>query len=58
MRTPTTSTALDVPVPECSAALTRGVRGLRIGIDEQFMGEYVHPGVVAALMAALNVLQR
>ena len=58
MRTPTTRPSLDVPVPACSAALTRGVRGVRIGIDERFMGEYVHPDVVAALMAALEVLQR
>jgi len=51
-------TSLDVPVPECSAALNRGVRGVRIGVDEHFMGEYVHPDVVAALMAALEALQR
>ena len=31
---------------------------MRIGIDEHFMGEHVHPDVVAALMAALEVLQR
>jgi Asp-tRNA(Asn)/Glu-tRNA(Gln) amidotransferase A subunit family amidase len=31
---------------------------VRIGVDERFMGEYVHPDVVTALIAALDVLQR
>ena len=51
-------TSLAAPAPECSAALTRGVRGVRIGVDERYMGEYVHPDVVAALFAALDVLKR
>jgi amidase len=51
-------TSLDAPVPECSATLNRGVRGVRVGIDEDFMGGHVHPEVVAALMSALDVLQR
>jgi amidase len=51
-------TALDAPAPHCRAALERGVRGLRIGIDERFMGEFAHPEVLAALHAALEVLQR
>jgi len=51
-------TSLAAPVPECSAVLTRGVRGVRIGVDEHYMGEYVHPDVVTALFAALDVLKR
>jgi amidase len=51
-------TSLDAPVPECSARLNRGVRGVRVGIDEHFMGQHVHAEVVAALMSALEVLQR
>jgi len=52
-------TSLAAPVPECSAVLTRGVRGVRIGVDERYMGEYyVHPDVVTALFAALDVLKR
>jgi len=51
-------TSLAAPVPECSEALLRGVRGLRIGIDERYMSEFVHPTVVAALFAALDVLKR
>ncbi len=56
---PNDPTALAAPVPECAAALTRGVRGVRIGIDERFNGgPYVHPDVITALHAALDVLQR
>ena len=51
-------TSLAAPVPDCSATLTRGVRGVRIGVDERYMSEYVHPDVVAALFAALDVLKR
>jgi amidase len=51
-------TSLDAPAPACSAGLARGVSGVRIGIDEGFMSEHVHPDVVTALMAALEVLQR
>jgi amidase len=52
------ATSLDAPLPECSAALARGVRGVRLGIDERFMGEYSHPDVVAAVQAAIEVLKR
>jgi amidase len=51
-------TALDASAPQCSAALARGVRGVRIGIDERFMSEFSHPEVVAAVHAAVDVLER
>ena len=51
-------TALEAPVPDCTAALRRGVRGVRVGIDERYMGEYVHPDVVTAVRAAVAVLER
>ncbi len=50
-------TSLDAPAPLCSAALTRGVRGVRIGVDEHFMSQFSHPDVVTALLAALDVLK-
>ncbi len=56
-RDPHDPTSLDAPAPQCSAALTRGARGVRIGIDEHFFGEFVHPDVVAALFAAIDVLK-
>jgi amidase len=52
------ASSLDAPVPECSAALSRGVRGVRIGIDEHYMAEHVHPDALTALMAAIEVLQQ
>ena len=51
-------TSLDAPAPQCSAALTRGVRGLRIGVDDKFMRAFAHPDVVTALFAALDVLKQ
>jgi len=51
-------TSLDAPAPQCRAALARGARGLRIGVDERFIGTLVHPDVVAALFAALDVLKQ
>jgi amidase len=50
-------TSLAAPAPQCTAALHRGVRGVRIGVDERYMGEYVHPDVAAALSSALEVLR-
>jgi amidase len=55
---PNDPTSLAAPLPACTAALTRGVRGVRIGVDEQYMSAYVHPDVVTALHAALDVLRR
>jgi amidase len=57
-RDPHDPTSLDAPAPQCSAALTRGVRGLRVGVDDRFLGEFVHPDVVGALFAALEVLKK
>ena len=50
-------TSLAAPVPACTAALHLGARGVRIGVDERYMGEYVHPDVVAVLWSALKVLR-
>lgn len=50
-------TALRAPVPDYVAALSRGVRGLRIGFDEAFVSEGTDPQVVAAVEAARRVLQ-
>lgn len=45
------------PLPACSAALNAGVRGVRIGVDEEFNSITVHPDVLVALKAALEVLR-
>jgi amidase len=51
-------TSLAEPAPHCTKALGRGVRGLRLGVDEKFMRSLAHPDVVAAVYAALEVLKR
>jgi amidase len=50
-------TAIHAPVADYLAATRRGVRGLRIGIDESFISTRTHPEVVAAVEAARKVLQ-
>jgi amidase len=44
-------------VPDYLAALTRGVRGLRIGIDARFIGAGTHPEIVTAVEAARVALE-
>jgi len=51
------ATTLTAPPPQCGAALRRGVHGVRIGLDEQYLSAYVHPDVVTALRSALEVLK-
>ncbi len=42
---PQDSTSLDAPVPDYSAEIDLGVKGLRIGIPKEYFGEGIHPGV-------------
>ena len=42
---PQDSTSLDVPVPDYSAEIDLGVKGVRIGIPKEYFGEGIHPGV-------------
>lgn len=42
---PQDSTSLDVPVPDYSADIDLGVKGIRIGIPKEYFGEGIHPGV-------------
>jgi len=51
------ATSLDEPIPACRDALAKGVRGLRIGLDDDYVGAMAHPDVLAALSAALEVLK-
>jgi aspartyl-tRNA(Asn)/glutamyl-tRNA(Gln) amidotransferase subunit A len=48
---------LDVPVPEHTRELDRGVDGLRIGVPVNYFTEHVHPDVTAAVHAAVGLLQ-
>lgn len=53
---PMDSTSSTQPVPDYSAALGRGVQGMRIGIVEEMTGEGVDPGVQARIDAAIEAL--
>ncbi len=47
-----------VPVPDYAAALQGGVRGLRLGlVEDWYRGAGVHPDVAPAIDAAVNVLR-
>jgi amidase len=55
---PRDPTTLREPPPGCVAALDGGVRGLRIGWDENYASTLVLPSVSAAVRAAVDVLAR
>lgn len=49
-------TAARVAVPDYVAALTQGVDGLRVGVDEAYITALVDPAVRRAVLAAVEVL--
>jgi amidase len=53
---PLDPTASRRPVPDYLGALAQGVAGLRIGVDERYITEGVHPDVSAAVKEAVRVL--
>jgi amidase len=53
---PKDPTSLEAPVPDLLAGLEAGVAGLRLGYDRAYTTEGTHPGVVAAIEQALEVL--
>jgi len=54
---PLDSTAINVPVPDYSAALTGDIRGLRVGVPEEYWVEGTEPGVVKSVRAAIETLR-
>jgi aspartyl-tRNA(Asn)/glutamyl-tRNA(Gln) amidotransferase subunit A len=54
---PRDSTSLDVPVPDYLAALTGDVRGLRIGVPQEYFIEGIEPAVESAVREAIAVLE-
>ena len=53
---PLVPTASRRPVPDYLAALAQGIAGVRIGVDERYITEGVHPDVSAAVKEAVRVL--
>jgi len=50
---PKDSTSADAPVPDYRAACGRGVKGLRLGVAKEYLGEGVAPEVREAVAGAL-----
>ncbi len=54
---PMDSTSADVEVPPYEEALRGDVRGLRLGLVREFLGEGVDPGVAEAVRRAVGLLE-
>ncbi len=54
---PLDSTSTEVPVPDYTAALGRGIEGLRVGVPAEYFIEGMDPEVAAAVRAAIDVLK-
>ncbi len=54
---PCDSTSADLPVPDYSSELTGGVRGMRIGIPDEYFIEGMDPEVEAAIWTAIRTLE-
>ncbi len=52
------STSVDRPVPDYSAALTGSIKGLRIGVPEEYWVEGTQPGVAAAVRKDIEKLRK
>ena len=50
-------TSLDAPVPNMLEGRGQGVNGIRIGVDERYIGNDVDPQTAAAVMAGARVLE-
>ena len=51
-------TSLAAPVEDYAAALDRGVKSIRIGVDEKYITAQASPEVATAVLDALRVLER
>lgn len=51
-------TSLSAPVEDYMAALDRGAKGIRIGIDEKYIAAGASPEVATAVLDAVRVLER
>lgn len=54
---PQDSTSANVDIPDYISALTGDVKGLRVAVPKEYMGEGVDPQVREAVVAALKVLE-
>jgi aspartyl-tRNA(Asn)/glutamyl-tRNA(Gln) amidotransferase subunit A len=54
---PLDATSVEAPVPDYVAALGGGVRGLRIGVPDEYFGVGLDPEIDRAVRAAIDVLR-
>ncbi len=54
---PADSTSIDAPVPDYTASLKEGVKGLKIGIPKEYFIEGIDPEVDVAVKSAIEVLK-
>ncbi len=54
---PKDSTSAGVPVPDFLQSLEKGVRGLRIGLPEEYFVEGLEPGIRARIEEAVRILK-
>src|SRR5262249_35253548 len=55
---PRDSTCSTRPVPDYSAALSGSIKGMRIGVPEEYWVEGTEPGVVKAVRADIELLRK
>ena len=54
---PNDPTSLTAPVPNMLAGLSQGVRGVRIGVDERYIGDGVDSELAAAVLEGARLLE-
>jgi aspartyl-tRNA(Asn)/glutamyl-tRNA(Gln) amidotransferase subunit A len=54
---PSDSTSLDLPVGDLEGACGKSIRGLRIGVPEEYFGDGIDPEVAASVRAAIRELE-
>ena len=55
---PRDATSLDAPVPDMEGACGKSVKGLRIGVPEEYFAEGIDAEVAAGVRAAITALQK
>jgi aspartyl-tRNA(Asn)/glutamyl-tRNA(Gln) amidotransferase subunit A len=55
---PMDATSIDAPVPRYRDAVGRGVKGLRLGVPEEYFGEGLDPEIEKAVREAIRELER
>jgi aspartyl-tRNA(Asn)/glutamyl-tRNA(Gln) amidotransferase subunit A len=53
---PLDATSVDAPVPDYAAALAGGVKGLKVGVPDEYFGAGLDPEIEGAVRVAIDVL--